>query len=136
MRKDFSTFKFIGITLLVTMSSCVVGSMELNAEIFRNWELELNISSSDKTQVVAKQKKSKVSSAPKFKIGHIIESARTKLNVPALTFDYTPIIFKLRFAHFPNILINKIVVCSDLNFATAYHGINFHNRAGPSALSC
>ncbi len=132
MRKEFSTFKVLGITLLVTMSSCVVGSMELNAEMLRNYGFELDITSTDKTQVVCKQKKSKISSTSKFKIGSIIESGRTHITFAGLSIDYTPILFELRSAYYPNTLINRIVTYGEIAFATSYHGINFQNRAGPS----
>ncbi len=134
MRKEFSTFKVLGITLLVTMSSCVVGSMELNAEMLRNYGFELDITSTDKTQFVCKQKKSKISSTSKFKIGSIIESGRTHITVAGLSIDYTPILFNLRFAHYPNTLINRIVTCGVIDFTSSYRGINFQNRAGPSAI--
>lgn len=134
MRKEFSTFKVLGITLLVTMSSCVVGSMELNAEILRNYGLELDITSTDKTQVVHKQKKSKISSPSIFRIGYIIESGRTQITVAGLSIDYTPILDKLQFAPYPNLLINRVVTFGHMALSTSYHGINFQNRAGPSAI--
>lgn len=134
MRKEFSTFKVLGITLLVTMSSCVVGSMELNAERLLNYGLELGITSTEKTHVVSKQKKTKISSPSIFRIGFIIESGRTHITVAGLSIDYTTILFNLRFAHYPNTLINRIVTCGVIDFTSSYHGINFQNRAGPSAI--
>ena len=133
MKKEFSTFKVLGITLLVTMSSCVVGYMELNAEMLRNYGLELDISLSDKTQVIHKQKKSKISSTTKFRIGSIIESGRTNITVAGLSIDYTPILFGLRFAHYPNKLLNSLIAQGSFALALSYHGLNFQNRAGPCA---
>ena len=133
MKKEFSTFKVLGITLLVTMSSCVVGSMELNAEMLRNYGFELDITLSDNTQIIGTQKKSKISSTSKFKIGSIIETGRTHITFAGLSIDYTPLLFELQFAHYPNTLTNRIVTCGQITFATSYHGINFQNRAGPSA---
>jgi len=133
MKKDFSKFKVLGITLLVTMSSCVAGSMELNAETLRTYGLELDITSTDKTHAVGKQKKSKTSSNSKFRITNIIESGRTHMSVAGLSIDYSPIVYHLRFQHQQNLLINQLVTCGHIDYSGLYHGINTQNRAGPFA---
>ena len=129
MKKDFSKFKVLGITLLMTMSSCVGGSLELNAETLRSYGFEFEISSFDKNHLVVKQKRS---SSPKFKLNNIIESGRTHVAIPGISIDYTPIVFYLRFQHFQNPLINKSIIIGKLSFSDAFQGINFQNRAGPS----
>jgi len=132
MKKDFSKFKVLGITLLVTMSSCVAGSMELNAETLRSYGLEFDISLTSKNQLVSKQKKSKTSANQKFRINRIIESGRENISISGFSVDYIPIVFFLRFQHYLDPLINKIVVLSKLDLSYAFQGINFQNRAGPS----
>ena len=132
MKKDFSKFKVLGITLLMTMSSCVGGSVELNAETLRSYGFEFEVSSFDRTQLVLKQKKAKASN-PKFKFNNIIESGRCNVAVPGFFVDYTPIVFYLRFRHFENPLTNKHIEIGEIDFSKAFHGINFQNRAGPSS---
>ena len=134
MKKDFSKFKVLGITLLVTMSSCVAGSLELNAETLRTYGFEFDISTTDRIQIVGKQKKSKASTNPKFRINNIIESGRANVAMSDFSIGYIAIVFHLRFQHYQNLLINKSVVIGKLSFSDSYHGINFQNRAGP--LSC
>ncbi|WP_430935324.1 hypothetical protein [Saccharicrinis sp. 156] len=131
MKKDFSRFKVLGITLLVTMSSCVGGSLELNAETLRSYGFEFDISSTDKTFSVGKHKKTRYSSNSKLRINHIIESGRTHIAVSGITVDYCPIVFHVRFQHYLTPLINKSIIAGKLSYSTSFHGINFQNRAGP-----
>ncbi|WP_075590753.1 hypothetical protein [Labilibacter marinus] len=132
MKKDFSKFKVLGITLLVTMSSCVGGSLELNAETLRNYGFELDIHAADRLQTVGKQKKSKSNS--KFKINKLIESGRAQVATSAYSIDYVPIVFYLRYQHYLSPCINPNIKAGELLFSSTYQGINFQNRAGP--LSC
>ena len=134
MRKDFSTFKVLGITLLVTMSSCVVGVRELNAETFRNYGLEFDITSSDRTQVVIKQKKSKISSPSKFIFGHLIEYGRTNITIAGLSPNYASAVFHLWHDPYPLKQINTIVTTGNTAYSTCYHGIIFQKRAGPNSF--
>ncbi|GAF03349.1 hypothetical protein JCM21142_42017 [Saccharicrinis fermentans DSM 9555 = JCM 21142] len=82
MKKDFSRFKVLGITLLVTVSSCVGGTLDLNAETLRSYGFEFDISSADKIKGVGKYKRVRSFSGSKSKITRLIESGRTHMAVP------------------------------------------------------
>ena len=131
MKKDFSKFKVLGITLLVTMSSCVPGSFELNAEALRTYGLEFDISTSDKYIVVEKNKRTKNFSGSKFILNNIIESGRNHFNIAGFSIDYTPFVFHLRYELYQLQLVNKLIFNGRLYYSESYRGINFQNRAGP-----
>ena len=134
--RDFSKFKVLGITLLVTMSSCVVGSVDLNAESLRAYGLEFDISVNENAYQVQKNKKSKLSSNSKLRFLNIIKSGREHVLTKNLSFNHSPVIFQLKHKYFQNPLINTISTQGDYVCATAYHGLNQLNRAGPFSFSC
>lgn len=135
MKKDFSRFKVLGITLLVTMSSCVAGSLELNAETLRAYGLEFDISSTEKTHTLQKNKKLKISPNSKFRFVNIIESGREHISLSKFSFNHSPVTVNLKNNHFQCHLINRIYTQSHYTYAQAYHGLNQLNRAGPSVSS-
>jgi len=131
MKKDFSKFKVLGITLLVTMSSCVAGSLELNAETLRAYGFEFDISSTEKIHSVQKSKKSRISPNSKFRFVNIIEFGREYIPLRNLSFNYSFITFQFQFNHFQSPLINRTVLFCDLIRTCAYKGLNQLDRAGP-----
>jgi len=134
MKKDLSRFKVLGITLLVTVSSCVGGSLELNAETLRSYGLEFDISSADKIKGVAKYKRVRSFSGSKSKITRLIESGRTHMTVSGVSVNYCPVVFYLSCEHYLIPLIRKKIIIGILSYSDSFHGAHFHNRAGP--LSC
>ncbi|TLX76577.1 hypothetical protein E9993_06715 [Labilibacter sediminis] len=134
--RDFSKFKVLGITLLVTMSSCVVGSVDLNAESLRAYGLEFDISVNEKTYSVQKSKKSKFTTNSKFRFLNIIESGRAHVLTKSFSFNYSPVIFQLKHNHFQIPLLNIKRKQGSYTYASLYHGLNQQNRAGPFLLSC
>ncbi|SMO76729.1 hypothetical protein SAMN06265379_10737 [Saccharicrinis carchari] len=134
MKRDFSTFKVLGITLLVTMSSCVVGSIQLNAETLRTYGMELGISTGEETQYTSKQKKSKTTSPSKLRINHIIESGRTHIPFPVVSINHAPLVFHVSLVYYPAYLINKAIHTRAIGYSSLYQGMNFQNRAGPGTI--
>ncbi|MCW3785416.1 hypothetical protein [Plebeiibacterium sediminum] len=132
--KELSKFKVLSITLLVTMSSCVTGTIDLNAETLRSYGFEFDISSVDKVQTVQRYKKSKSQNNNKFRFNRLVESGRKHIVYRGLTIDYVPVTVHLSSAYFAEPLLNQRVLYSKNIYKTLYTGASFFNRAGPSTL--
>ncbi len=131
MKKDLAKFKVLGITLLVTMSSCVVGSLELNAETLRTYGFEFDISSSEKSAPITKVKKSKPSKSSKNSIHKIIESGRNHSLLKDFSNHDVPVILSVRQFCFRCTLTLEGVINAKQSYVSFYEGIHIQSRAGP-----
>ncbi len=132
--KELSKFKVLSITLLVTMSSCVAGTMDINAETLRSYGIEIDLTALDKVQTVQRYKKSRPQNNNKFRFTRLVESGRKHIVYKGLTIDYIPVTVHLCSAYFTEPMLNQRVQCSQNIYKTLYTGVNFFNRAGPCCL--
>ncbi|MCW3804674.1 hypothetical protein [Plebeiibacterium marinum] len=132
--KELSKFKVLSITLLVTMSSCVAGAVEINAETLRSYGIELDVNSIDHIQSIQRSKKNKTQGNNKFGFTRLVESGRKHFAFKGLTLDYSPIAVHLSFTHLITPLINKTELVYRQVYKRCYCGANILNRAGPSCI--
>ncbi len=133
--KDFSKFKVLGITLLVTMSSCVVGAIDLNAETLRSYGFEFDISTNDKVQSYQKSKRVCVQNPKKYSFNKLVESGRYNFIARGLTLEPYIVLLRLSPIHFNVPLINREVNNGIVIQKSSYIGASILNRAGPISYS-
>ncbi len=132
--KELSKFKVLSITLLVTMTSCVAGTMDINAETLRSYGIEIDINASDKVQTVQRIKKSKPQNNNKFRFGSLVETGRKHIIYRGLTIESVPITEYLSSEYFLEPQLNKRVQTSRNIYTSLFTGANFVSRAGPVFL--
>ncbi len=132
--KELSKFKVLSITLLVTMTSCVAGTMDINAETLRSYGIEIDFNASDKVQTVQRYKKSKPQNNNKFRFNSLVESGRKHIVFRGLTIESIPITEYLSSEYFIEPLLNKQVLTSKNIYKSLFTGANFISRAGPDSL--
>ncbi len=86
--RELSKFKVLGFTLLVTMSSCVTGALDIDANTLRSYGFEFDLPSQDKNQTIYKYKRQKTNNTPKFSFKPLIESGRNNKLVKGLSLDH------------------------------------------------
>jgi len=131
--KELTKFKVLGITLLVTMSSCVAGTFDLSAETLRTYGFELDVNSLDNS-IVVKSKKVKPATQNKLGLNNLIEYGRNNKLVNSLVIGHSFLSAKLNFLLFELPQVNKLIEVNRLNSLNAFDGALFVNRAGPCYL--
>ncbi len=129
--KDISAFKLLGITILMTVSSCVSASGNVSAEQLSKWGVDLELSLNGNYELAKKGVKSNASSQ-ESKIQRLINAGRKNfrgthqwlLSSPALNIH--PQLF-----HLP--LLNKIVWSRSCTSFVTFYPTSSPVRAGPSA---
>jgi hypothetical protein len=131
--KELSRFKVLSITLLMTVSSCVAGTVDLHAEILRTYGFEFDISLAEKTQGTQRNKKSKNQiQKSKYFLNQIVKTTGIQhMSFQGLTLDYSPVKLQLTALHFTIPLINKKVELCNYIYKETYSGVDLLNRAGP-----
>ncbi len=132
--KELSKFKVLSITLLVTMTSCVAGTMDINAETLRSYGIEIDLNASDKVQTVQRVKKSKSQNNHKFRFGSLVETGRKHVIYRGLTIESVPVTEYLSSEYFIEPLINNQIRTSNSIYTSLFSGADFVSRAGPVFL--
>ncbi len=132
--RELSKFKVLGITLLVTVSSCVVGTLDMDAKTLRNYGFEFDLSSQDKIQTVSKYKKQKQNNNPKFGFKPLIESGRNNNLIKGLSLDNNQGVIHLGDGCFNDPGIVQSIRDKEIYFPSSTLAFCFFTRAGPSIV--
>ncbi len=130
--RELSKFKVLGITLLVTVSSCVVCTLDMDANTLRSYGFEFDLSSQDKIQTNYKYKKQKQNNNPKFSFKPLIESGRTNKLIKGLSLDHYQGLIRLGDGCFNDPGLIQFVRHKDISFQSYTFAFCIFTRAGPS----
>ncbi len=129
--RELSKFKVLGITLLVTMSSCVTGTLNIDTNTLRSYGFEFDLPAQDKNHTNYKYKRQKTNNNPKFSFKPLIESGRNNKLVKGLSLDHFHGLIRLSSDCFVFSSVVQLITDSEISYLNKAAGSCILTRAGP-----